>query len=347
MGTPYKICDPQWFWRGPEPAYADFDNNGTKDETNAATGTFWTCPVYIGQQNPVLIRKQKLWTKYSSGSRFTTHIDHIGYKDIILTFSGPVMHRSWLYYLTDAVTTADDPPKYTHVYVNTATHVNPPKSFELLHKEPNDTSAETVLTLYTGCTVVSYVESGNLSDNTITGTWTVKARNTITGTALTTPGYPAYPSLNFMNFSNAVLTWTKGGVATAGSLKGYTFEFITDRDLTKEGGSYYPVATKSPNNVMIRLKIKWCPFETDSYDETQDDQLAANNRDVSLKISRSATDYFEIAYVDCFAELDGDPTYENGEKVESIMFEKNPHEATPSTVTLTEVNALDDDQYET
>lgn len=349
--VPYKSCDEKWYWRGPEALFRDFDGNTTKDETNANTGVFWNPPVFIGVENPVYIRKLKAFSKYQSGNRYYTMINHDGYKEILLTFTGPVIDRSWLYYLTDACTTTDNSPssgKYTHVYVNTATHTNPPKSFELLHKVVNDTSAESVLELFTGCVIVSYTETASVENPICQGTWVVKASNIITGTALTSPGYPAANTLNFMNFANAALTWTKGGTALNGYFKGYTFTFSTDRDIIKEGNSYYAVASRSPNKIEASLKVTWMPSETDSYDDSQDDPLTALNKDVTLKISRNTTnDYFSIALVDCFQELVDPPAWTNNNLYEIYDFWINPHEATPSTITLTEVNALDDDRYET
>jgi hypothetical protein len=350
--VPTKVCDDYWYWR-PEPAYADADNNGTKDETNAATGIYFTFPVFIGIENPVYIRKLKQFTKYQSGSRYHSKIQHDGYKEVMLTITGPVIDHSLLYFLTDACITADNTPgagQYTHTYVNTATHVNPPKSFEIYHRSVNDKSGggESVLELITGCTVVSYSEKADTKSKTCTGTYTIKGRNIVTATALTTPGYPTYPTLNFLTFDNAVLTWTKGGAATNGYMVGYEYNFITDRDLIKEGGSYYPVATKSPNKVEVSLKVSWIPTETDSYDDSQDDPLSALNKDITLKISRNTTtDYFQIAIVDGFQELLETPAWVENILQEDHLFWLNPHEATPSTITLTEVNALDDDRYET
>lgn len=142
VNVPWKSSDDLWCWR-PEVAFRDADNNGTKDETNAAGGTFYPLPVFIGIQNPVMERKRKKFSKYRSGSRFPTHINHDSYEEVTLVFSGPVYNRSWLYQLCDACTTTDNSPGagyYKHEYVNTATHANPPKSIELLHKLPMPTA---------------------------------------------------------------------------------------------------------------------------------------------------------------------------------------------------------------
>ena len=77
--VPYKSSDVKWCWRGPEVAYADFDNNGTKDETNLAAGTFWALPVFIGSENQVHIRKRKKFGKYwGAGTRHVSRISQEG-----------------------------------------------------------------------------------------------------------------------------------------------------------------------------------------------------------------------------------------------------------------------------
>lgn len=348
----YKVSDTKWGWRGPEGAFRDFDGNTTRDETNAADGTFWALPVFIGSENPVLVRKRKKFSQWRAGSRFVKQLNFDEYSELILTFTGPVINRSWLYYLTDACATADDTPStnyYTHQYDNADTHANPPKSFELIHRIPNDKSGggESIVLLYTGCVVTNYVERADLGSQIAIGTWTVKAANCIAGTDLTTPGWPEYPQKGFFTFDMATLTWTKGGTALNGHFKGYTFSFNTDKALIREGGSYYAVGAKSPNNTDVMLSIDWAPTETDSYDDSQDDPLTALNKDITLKIARNTTtDYFQITIADGFQDLAGDPTWVEGNMWESHNFYMNPAEAA-SSLDLTEVNDINDDRYET
>lgn len=421
--VPYKVSDEKWYWR-PEPAYADANNNGIVDETNAATGTFYPLPVFIGSDNPVHIRKKVRYSKHRSGSTYHNQINKEGYEEVNTKFVGPIFHRSWLHYVTDGVVTdgtynadtvasgqgtaaitmtasttiavnvlagltgvftgSSDTSTFTiasntassgsavvitltgnspadangkvftlsthyHIYTNTTTHVNPPKTFELLHVFPNDKSGggESIIELITGNEVVSYIEKGDENNLTCIGDWTVKGRNIITGTPLTSPGYPVYPNLDFVSFAQAVLKWTKGGVALDGVIKSYEIAFITDKALIKTA-AYYPIAAKAPNMRDVYLKIGWMPYETDSYDDSQDDPHTAQNKDVVLKNSRNVlTDFFQIAFVDGFQEMEGDPTWVGGNLYETHIFWINPHEATPSSMTLTECNTLDDDQYET
>jgi len=236
-----------------------------------------------------------------------------------------------------------------HVYTDTSTHVNPPKTFELLHVFPNDKSGggESLIELITGCEVPAYIEKGDAGNLTCIGDWTVKGRNIVTGTPLTSPGYPVYPNLDFVSFAQAVLTWTKGGVAINGVLKSYEFGFVTDKTLTKTN-AYYPIAAKAPNIRDVYLKVGWMPYETDPYDDSQDDAHTALNKDVTLKNSRNTSlDYFQFALVDGFQEMEGDPSWVEGNLYETHIFSLNPHEATPSSIELRECNTLDDDQYET
>lgn len=257
---------------------------------------------------------------------------------------------SLLYYLTDACTTTDNNPgagQYTHTYANSATHVNPPKSIELMHVVNNDTSAESFIELFTGVIVKSYNEKGGgLLDSAITGTWEMEGRNIISGTALTTPGYPAVSSLRAFRFADAVLTWTKGGVVSDGYMLGYEFNWTSDKSTIKSGG-YYPVNSLAPKSVKPMLTVQWLPQETDSYDDSQDDHTSAQVKIVSVKISRDTTlDYHSYAFVNAFQKLQDNPSWEAGNLVERHEFQMNPHES-GSTFTIIEQNLFDDDRYET
>jgi hypothetical protein len=348
---PYKVSDCLVCWRGPEPAIRDLNNNGTKDETNAATGTFWTFPVFVGSANQFVVRKRKKFGKhYGSGSRYHAKITDEGYNELAITVSGSVVHRSLLYYLADACTTTDNAPGagyYLHTYTNAATHANPPKTFEILQKLHNDKTggAEVVYNLYIGCIVKAYTETG-AQNGIVTGTWTIVASNMIAGTALTTPGWPTYPNVrNFMT-ADGVLTWNKGGVAMNCLTKEYSVEFTTDKRLIL-GNNYYAVNVQSPNEVVLKLRLKVIAYETDSYDDSNDDPIAtAQNKDVTWKISRDTTyDFFSINIENAFQTMP-EESWEDGILVETHEFELNPHEAS-SLITITEENNLDDDRYET
>lgn len=348
--VPYKSVDRAYGW-APEVAYADKDNDGNLDEANAAGDTFWPLPVHITVDNPILIRPRKKFVEYNSISVYVKHIGTEGYEDIILTISGPVWDHSWDYYLKDAMTTTDDSPAagyYTHVRTNSATRINPPKSFEIWTKEVNDKAggSETLYWLFVGCIIIDYKEVADEKNNVVNGTYTVHVRRLIAGAALNTePVNPNQEHYNFLSIGSN-FTWTKGGVAVVGKIRRYEYVFQTDKRLARSS-NYYPIYAKAPNKITEYLMIDWEPWETDSYDDSQDDPHSALNKDVTLKIAVDATyHYYQIAFADCFQQLMDNPTYSDGNLVERHKFMLNPHEAA-SSITSTEVNAINDDRYET
>jgi len=414
--VPYKVTEDEWFWKGPETAYRD------SDTTNGATDSFYPTPILLHSGNPVMVRPLKTFAKYRSGSRFKTYISKTGYKAIELTFSGPVLNRSWLYYLTDACTTdgnyrasviasgeettsirltttrtiavdsmigivgtitgatteytiTDNDvssgtyvdvtvspafpagantktftiTKHKHVFINTATPSNPPKSFQLLHYHPNDKSGggETVYELITGCIITNYEETGDADSNECEGTWTVQAARIVTGTVLAPAATykPVYPKVDYANFADVAVTWTKNLTSINGIAKGYTFKFETDKRLAKGGNSYWPYYAKAPTEVNPSVKVSWEAWETDSYDQSQEDPHTAYIKAFTLKNGRNVlTDYFEVAFTTAFQEMEDDPEWIDGNLVETHEFSMNPHET--GTFTITEMNDIDYLRYE-
>lgn len=344
----YRVSDAQWAWRGPETLYRDFDGNATKDEANAADVTMWALPVRIDKDNSVYVRKKyRVSKQYGGGSRFTSQINRNEIEDIILTFTGPVYNRSWLHYLTDGVVTTDDTPAasdYTHIWnQDTATLSNPPKTLELLSYVLNDGTGAAQILLYTGCCVVSYVESGEINGQ-IMGTWVVHAGNEIAGTVLDTQ--PAYPGDKIFHMEEAVLTNKKGGTARNGKFKSYTYSYISDKKLDKGGGELLKSYVQSPNQVNCFLDVQWEPWSLNDIADMRLDPTAANNLDVDIKISRNTTnDYFKIDFPDCYGEV-FDGAFVDGHLRHGLKVYFNSLEASGNHI-LTEVNDIVDDRYET
>lgn len=302
----------------------------------------------IDSNNPVYVRKKfRISKRHGAGSRYLNQIGKNEVEKIIFTFSGPVYDRSWLHYLTDGVVTSDNTPssgKYTHIFnQNTATLENPPLTFELLSFVVNDGTGANMILLYTGCTVTNYVETGTMNEQII-GTWTIEAANEVVGTVLS--AWPGFPNLKIFHMEEAVLTYKKGGTAREGKIKSYTYTWNSDKILDKGGGDAIMSYIKSPNEVFQTLDVSW---ETRSLLDIADmrlDPVAANNLDVDLKISRNTTDdFFKIDFPDAYAELN-DGAFVDGHVRNDLKIYFNPHESSGNHI-LTEINALDDDRYET
>ena len=285
---------------------------------------------------------------FGSGSRFQSHISKNGYKEQRVTFSGPLIDLSWMYYLCDQAVTTDDTPGagfYTHVYDSTVAHQNPPKSFKLMRVLTNDngSSVETKISLWVGCTVINVSLDGG-QDGTINASFEVLLGKEVAGVALTTP--PTYPAKDFFNFFDGVLTWTKATVALKYMLQSFKYEFTTDKRFNKGNVDYFATAVLSPNRVAVKLNISARAMELDVYDDTQDDPHTDHAKIATFKISRNTTnDYLQFSFVNCFQDLESQD-FVDGFELVGIDTWINPHE-TGSKHTITEVNNLDDDRYET
>jgi len=342
VGThPYTTSDITWAWGAPETLIRDFDGNGTKDETNPNTRTYWHIPVKLSNENQVtIVKKRILHRHYGGRNRF--HTVNRGAWDIMeLTFTGPFWDLSLLEYLTDGVVTTGAAPKYTHV-VGTGSTFLAPKTFEMIHKMKSLGSGADILELYIGCICTSLVIGGTVNEQ-LQATWTVLCANKIVATDLTTPGWPALPTLQLFHMAQSVLTFTLAGTAQYGRFDSFEFSYTTNKALTRGGGSALMESVDPPTEVKISLALGFDEWE-DLEAVVQLDPTAANNLDVSIKTSRNTTtDYFTIDFADCFGDSAG-RTFVNGKLQHAFVFEYNDKEAS-GAITITEVNALDDGRY--
>lgn len=268
------------------------------------------------------------------------HISLVGYKDLEIKLSGPVItHDLLMYFGTDICETADA-AVYTHQCDSADTYPAAPPSFQMVRLVANKTGAESITEQFCGCVVVDYEERADVGGQLI-GTITIHAAVVIAGNIPTTQ--PSRTALRPFTLADAVLTWN----SNLGLLRGWTFRYKTDKKLIRGGGDNYPIMPALPNKREIYCEVKWVPYETDTYDESQDDPHTGGNKDLVCKFSRHTTnDYWQVTFNDYFQDLVSNPDFEDGLLHEVHRMEVNPHD-TGSNWDLTEVNSLDDDRYET
>jgi hypothetical protein len=292
-----------------------------------------------------LVRQRKDFKRsWSGGSHYMGHISMIGYKDLIIRLSGPVItHDLVMYYGTDICTTTDNTPSagyYKHQCDSADTYPAAPPTFQMVRLLANNTGAESIAEQYCGCIVVDYEERADANGQLI-GTITIHAAICIAGSVPTTQ--PSRTTLSPFTLSDGVLTWN----SNLGLLRGWTFKYKMDKRLVKGGGEYHAQFPALPSKREIYCEVKWIPYETDTYDESQDDPLAGGNKDLVCKFSRNTSnDYWQVTFNDYFQDLVADPDFEDGMLHEIHRMEMNPHD-TGSNWDLTEYNTLDDDRYET
>ena len=342
MAQPYYIQDSGWYYYAKETEFRT--NAQGKDTAHLDSDTVYPIPLLL-EEGYAWIRQRKDFKRvWTAGSHYMSHVSMVGYKDLIIKFSGPVLtHDMFMYFGTDICDTSDDDPGaslYTHQCDSADTYPASPPTFQMVRVMTNNTGAESEVEQFCGCTVVEYDEKADANGQLI-GSLTIHAALVITGEVPTTR--PARSSLRAFTLSDGVLTWN----SNLGILRGWSFNYKTDKKLIRGAGDYYPIIVALPNKREIYCEIKWIPYETDTYDESQDDPHSAGNKDLVMKFSRHTTnDYWRITVNDYFQDMLEDPDFEDGLINEIHRIEVNPHD-TGSNWDFTEVNALTDDRYET
>ena len=331
--VPYQLAannSNTWGWITEGVHFRDRNNNGTKDETNAAGDTFLPLPIRLAEDGYVVIRECKKWNILQGTSRMDPeHIAMEGYEDLLLEFSGELLDMSWLYQLADKCANSGGSAPYTHQVDGADALDNPPPSMELWRCIKNDKTGggESVYLLYVGCRLVN-LEFESEAGKTVLAKVTIHVARVVAGTALTTP--PMIPKVN-PYLGIWTLTLTKGTIAYQQNVTKFKFAFLTDKRYIKGGGDYYGVAPLLANKREIYIIFTIFPYETDSFDDSQDAPTTAQDKDLVFKLYKNLTDdFFQFSLANAMQQLlkqgfNKDKVYEEEHK---WFF--NPMEASPT-----------------
>jgi hypothetical protein len=346
-----KMC---WI---PEAAYRK--NDSVVDEANDATDTAFRM---IGRflEEPLIFKKRgKVYSRVAGVGPDYGYIAHHGYGEGKLLITMDMIDLSLMYYLCKACTTTDDSPsagKYTHVYASTTARTVPPPSFGLLWVNTNNDTDNNLIYLYTGCVARSVKITGGLDQNTIQIQLEVYFANCVTGTALTNPGYPAFGTLKNYTFDRTSITYKKGGVSYAGLCNNFEITYDDGTNTHKQANSLYPDEAHNGNR-HIQINLGFAPKQIEAIQDTLTNPLApatASDLDITVKMYRDATnDYTEFAFEKLWAINTPDGTWDYEvqgtrylHQAPNFILKPTDFEA-GAKLTITEVNALDDDRYET
>jgi hypothetical protein len=339
-----------WFFSAKETAFRT--NAAEKDTTNGATYVYYRFPIRDVKWTLVFMKRGKIVRQQAGVGPDIGEILRGGYDVGKVTLEGELVEFSLLYFLCKACTTADNTPAgfYTHTYVNTTAR-GTGVSFQIFNKHLNDAGANTILNLLVGAIVKKITVSGS-QNQLLHCAIEIQFANIVAGTALTAPGYPVQSSLRSLEFGDAVITFTKGGVAY--DAKALSWEWTVDDgcELHKCSGEAKPEEyLRLPRRCLF--KAVWLPktlaLLTDMWDDEPDE---TDDVDLTLKISRNTTsDYIQCAWAKAYpieAPLSLSYSYHNAKLVAPITYAAKPAwQETGATWTITEVNSLDDDRYET
>lgn len=345
---PFNADNHQIYFSAKEATF----NVPTNTTTNLAAQTFYPSPVKLRRTPYVTLKKNKVIDYVGNVGPDPGYFGDHGYSEGTITLSGELHDFSLMYFLCKACTTADDTPgagQYTHTYASTTARTASPPSFALFYKLVNDDSGQTKLRLYTGCVVQSCEISGT-EGGMINASFTIAFTKLWEGTALNT--YPTAQTTNIFDVGKAVVSYTKATTAYTGKCINFTIRYDDGTYLHKATGEEYPGEALNGRR-KVTVTLNWMPHTKNHIDDVITTPLgatAASDLDITIKISRdTSTDYLEFAFEKVWNTEYDDPDWDDRDKLshKCTFICKSAAYETGAKYTITEVNALDDDRYET
>lgn len=347
----YDQEDSGWYFSAKETAFRT--NAAGKDTTNGATYVYYPFPIRHVKWSLIFLAKKKVVLHLAGVGPDIGEIQHQGYDEIKLTLSGDLVDFSLMYFLCKGCTTTDNDPGagyYTHTYINTTARVS--ASFQIFNKHVNPTGAQSILNLLVGCVITRHTISGSQNQN-LKGTFYIDVANIVTATALTAPGYPTYRNVRILTFEDTLITFNKGGVAYDLKVTGFEWDYNDGSTLHKCAGETKPdeiLMLHRTNTIRLDVIPKVKAFLDDLYG---DEPTEADDIDIILKMFRNTTlDYIQSSWEKVFcieAPKNIDYSYNNAKlQVNGVKYAAKPTwQETGAKNTITEVNQVDDDRYET
>ncbi|MCJ7481519.1 MAG: hypothetical protein MUO31_00985 [Thermodesulfovibrionales bacterium] len=326
-----------------------------KDTANLVGDTFFRLPGRLLKIPYIYIKRNKTYERVAN-TKFWGHIAHEGYQNGKMTLTMDMIDLSMLHYLCKACTTTDNTPAgyYTHAYVTTTAQLSPPPTFQMVYKIVNYESGNNINALFVGC-VLSGVAISIPQNGKAQLTLDIKFARVIasnTPVALTT--YPDWGVLKA--YDHATMTIKKTDTSYPGTILSADIVYNDGTVLFKPVNELY--ASEALNgNPDIQVRLNFAPKDETFAADTMTAPLApatASDIDISIKLWRNiTTDYTEFAFEKCWCIDSADGTWDFELETAIMMQHSTTFIIKPVTfetgakLTITEVNSLDDDRYET
>ena len=326
---------------------------------NAAGDTFYRLPIQVVNV-PLWYIKRGRYYERLAGDKYWGDIGFDGYEEGKITLSGNMLDCSMLYYLTKACTTTDNSPSgglYTHVYATTTAQAATPPTFSLLIKFVNAESGNNIFVLLLGCHLTALAITGSKDNKKIQGSLSIEFASAIAGADLTT--WPTFGTINPYLWGRTKIDYKKGATAYPGSILG--FEIIYD-----DGSMLNTIVdNETANEVLngnpdIRVGLNFVPKDETHFEDTTKAPLApatASDINITIKMYRSkpeasSTDYTQFAFEKLWNIEDAGDWGFALRRLTALnhatkFIIKPAGYETGAKLTITEVNALTDDRYET
>jgi hypothetical protein len=237
---------------------------------------------------------------------------------------------------------------HSHQFLTTTARPSTPPSFQLLYKLVNDTGAESSWTLFVGC-IITQVELTAAKNSPWTATFTIEFANAIAGVALTSEPDPR--SLENIHIDRTVISITHATTAYQCFVNSFSITIVTGFYLQKAAGEIRAGrALRRMRDFKLRMDIVAMEKIVLTDFEDTDPTATTTDLDVTLTYTRvTSYDTLTFAFEKVWAIGVSYDWAENDYHLQGaveFMIKPTTFE-TGAKLTITEINSLDDDRYET
>jgi hypothetical protein len=319
-----------------------------KDTYSAAT-TYYPLGIQLTRIPRIWLRRKKI-VQEIAGYADWGHVSRQGYEIGMLQLTGEIKDFSQMLYYFGTCTTIDNSPDtgyYTHVFTTTTARPSTIPSFQLLYKLANETSAESIYSLLTGC-IVTQVQLSATKTNAIQATISIEFANIVAATAPNAEPEPR--AVENLHIDKITFTLTKATTAYNVLFQGFTITIKTGFYLyVAAGEDRASRALKVKRDFRITLNI--LAMEKIAMTDFEDlDPATASDLDLTMVHTRVTTyDVLTFAWEKLWSttnEYDWGESDYHLQGTHEFMIKPTTFES-GAKLTVTEVNELDDDRYET
>lgn len=328
---------------------SSFRTSAAGKDTYSAATTYYPLGLQLTRIPRFWLRRKKI-VQEIAGYADWGHLSRQGYEIGTLQLTGEIRDLSQMLYYFGTCTTTDNSPTtgyYTHVFTTTTARPSTPPSFQLLYKLVNETGSESFWTLFTGC-IVTQVSISATKTNAYQATVTIEFANAI---AASVPNAEPTPrAVENMHIDQTAITITKATTAYQIVTQGFTINITTGFYLHAAAGEDRAGrALKRKRDFRVILNI--LSMQKIAMTDFEDlDPAAASDLDITFTYTRLATyDVITWAWEKMWSitnEYDWGESDYHLQGTHEFLIKPTTFE-TGAKLTVTEVNSLDDDRYET
>lgn len=319
-----------------------------KDTYSAAT-TYYPLGIQLNRIPRLWLRRKKV-AQEIAGYADWGYLARQGFEVGVLQLSGEIKDLSQMYFYFGSCTTTDNTPTsyYTHVFTTTTARPADPPTFQLLYKLANETGSESIYSLLTGCVVTQFSISAT-KNNAYQASVTIEFANLIAASAPNAEPTPR--ALENLHIDKTVISIKHATTDYNVIYQGFTMNFTTGFYLHAGAGE------DRANRVLKRkrdqrITLNILAMEKIAMTDFEDTDPTASTTDLDITLTHTRVAVNDLITFEWEKLWSISNEYDWGEAdfhlqgTHEFVIKPTTYE-TGAKLTITEINSLDDDRYET